>query len=378
MRRRSLALGRALAAGLAGGAGAQDKPPLTILVGFPPGGSADAIARHRPRTKEASMRPFLLPALLVLATACVPFAACAQSPAWPTKTVKILVGSPPGGPSDITARLFGDALSKRSGQAVVVDNRPGAGNNLAALAAARAEPDGHTLVLSPDTVLTVNPLVYDKAGFDARNDLVSVSVIASFSQMLVCNPATGAKTAADLIAKARAGRITYASGGAGVPGHLAAEMLLQTAGAKMQHVPYRGPAPATAAVLSGEVNCGFLATPTVLPHVKAGKLDALAVSAGTPSPLAPEVPTLAKALNQPGLDVSFRLVLQVARGTPAAALAEIERAAQEIMKSPDIRDRLRASDLVAQGTGSAQAQQLMQSEIARWEPLVRRLDIKAN
>ena len=318
---------------------------------------------------------FLLFAVLALTCAS---GALAQSAAWPTKPVKVLVGSPPGGPSDITARLFAEALSKRTGKPVVVENRPGAGNNLAAGVAAKAEPDGHTLVLSPDTVLTVNPLVYGNQTFDARADLVSVSVLASFSQMLVCNPATGVKTAAELVAKAKAGRLTYASGGPGVPGHLAAEMFLQSTGAKMEHVPYRGPAPATLAVLSGEVNCGFLATPTVIQHVKAGKLDALAVSAGTPSPLAPDVPTLAKALNQPNLDVSFRLVLQVAKGTLPATLAEIERAAVDIMKEADVRTKLLASDLVAQGTSSAQAQQLMQAEIVRWEPLVKRLDIKAN
>ncbi len=304
--------------------------------------------------------------------------ALAQSPAWPTKTVKVLVGSPPGGPSDITARLFGEALTKRSGQPTVVENRPGAGNNLAANAAAKAEPDGHTLVLSPDTVLTVNPLVYTNQGFDARNDLVSVSIIASFSQMLVCNPSVGVKTAAELVDKAKAGRVTYASGGPGVPGHLAAEMFLQSTGARMDHVPYRGPAPATQAVLAGEVGCGFLATPTVVPHVKAGKLVALAVSAGTPSPLAPDVPTLAKALGQPNLDVSFRLVMQVAKGTPAPVLAAIERAIMDIMKAPEMRTRLQASDLVVQGTSSAQAQQVLQAEMARWEALVKRLDLKAN
>jgi tripartite-type tricarboxylate transporter receptor subunit TctC len=316
-------------------------------------------------------------ALASAAAACIAPAA-AQSPAWPTKPVKVLVGSPPGGPSDITARLFADQLNKRSGQAVVVENRPGAGNNLAAGVAAKAEPDGHTLVLSPDTVLTVNPLVYRSQNFDARNDLTSVSVLASFSQMLVCNPATGVKTVADLVAKAKAGRMTYASGGPGVPGHLAAEMFLQASGAKMQHVPYRGPAPATTAVLSGEVDCGFLATPTVIQHVKGDKLRALAVSSSTPSPLAPDVPTLAKALNQPELDASFRLVLQTASGTPPAVVAQIERAAGEIMKDPQVRQKLQASDLVGQGSTSAQAQQVMKSEIARWEPLVRRLDLKAD
>jgi len=261
---------------------------------------------------------------------------------------------------------------------VVVENRPGAGNNLAAGVAAKAEPDGHTLVLSPDTVLTVNPLVYGTQGFDARTDLLSVSVLTSFSQMLVCHPGTGVKTVADLVAKARGADLTYASGGPGVPGHLASEMFLQIAGVKMQHIPYRGPAPATQAVLAGEVNCGFLATPTVIQHVKAGKLEALAVSSVTPSPLAPEVPTLATGLNQPGLDASFRLILQTARNTPPAVVRELERAAMEIMNDPAVRTRLQASDLLAQGSTSAQAQQLMTAEMARWEPLVRKLDLKSN
>lgn len=316
-------------------------------------------------------------ALLVAATGMAGGAA-AQDAAWPTRAVKLLVGSPPGAPSDITARLFAEALGKRLPQPVIVENRPGAGNSLAAGVAAKAEADGHTLVLSPDTVLTVNPLVYDKLGFDARTDLVPVSILASFSQMLVCHPRTGVRTAAELVAKSRTANITYASGGAGVPGHLAAEMFLQAAGAKMQHIPYRGPAPATTAILGGEVDCGFLATPTVVQHVKAGKLQALAVSAGTPSPLAPEVPTLAQALKQPGLDVSFRLVLQAPRGTPAPVVAQLERAAQEIMKEPAMVNRLQANDLVARGSGAAEAQQVMQAEIARWEPLVKRLDLKVN
>lgn len=315
---------------------------------------------------------------VLLAAALAASFACAQAPAWPTKPVRLLVGSPPGGPSDITARLFADQLSKRTGQPAVVENRPGAGNNLAAGVAAKAEADGHTLVLSPDTVLTVNPLVYRSQNFDARHDLVSVSVLTSFTQMLVCNPQVGVRTMDELVAKARAGRMTYASGGPGVPGHLAAEMFLQASGAKMQHVPYRGPAPATQAVLAGEVDCGFLATPTVIPHVKADKLRALAVSSATASPLAPDVPTLARALRQPELDATFRLVLQAPSGTPPAVVAQIERHAGEIMKDPQVRAKLQASDLVAQGTTSAQAQQQMKTEMARWEPLVRRLELKAD
>jgi tripartite-type tricarboxylate transporter receptor subunit TctC len=315
-------------------------------------------------------------AVLVAALFLIPALGLAQA-AWPTKSIRILVGSPPGGPSDIVTRVFAEQLSQRFKQPVVVENRAGVGNSLAAGVVAKADPDGYTLVLSPDTVVTVNPLVYPKLNFDARTELVNVSLIAAFTQMLVCNAKTGLHTVPELLAKAKAGRMNYASGGPGVPGHLAAEMLLQTAGVKMEHIPYKGPAPATLAVLSGEADCGFLATPTVLPHVKAGKLNALAVSSAEPSPLAPEVPTLAKALNRPDLDISFKLVLQAPRGTPAPVLAELERAAMEIMKNPDVRTRLQASDLLVIGSSSKDAQAAMKAESARWEPVVKRLEIKS-
>jgi tripartite-type tricarboxylate transporter receptor subunit TctC len=315
-------------------------------------------------------------AALAAALALLPALAGAQ-PAWPTKSVRILVGSPPGGPSDILTRVFAEQLSQRWKQPVVVENRPGVGNSLAAGVVAKGDPDGYTLVISPDTVVTVNPLVYTKLNFDARTELVNVSALAAFTQMLVCNPGKGIRSAADLVAKTKTTRMNYASGGPGVPGHLAAEMFLQTAGAKMEHVPYKGPAPATLAVLSGEVDCGFLATPTVLPHVKAGKLVALAVSSAEPSPLAPDVPTLAKALNRPDLDISFKLVLQAAKGTPAPVLAELERASMEIMKKPEVRAKLQASDLLVLGTSSKDAEATMKAETARWEPVVKRLEIKA-
>jgi tripartite-type tricarboxylate transporter receptor subunit TctC len=145
----------------------------------------------------------------------------------------------------------------------------------------------------------------------------------------------------------------------------------------MQHVPYKGPSPATLAVLAGEADCGFLATPTVMPHVKAGKLVALAVSSAAPSPLAPEVPTLAKALGKPDLDISFKLVLQAPKTTPAPVLAELERAAMEIMKKPEVRAKLQASDLVAVGSTMKEAEAVMKAETARWAPVVGRLGIRA-
>lgn len=312
--------------------------------------------------------------LLVASAAVAPLVTHAQA-AWPTKTVRVMVGSPPGGPSDIVSRLFAEGLQKRTGQPVVVENRPGASNNLAAQVVAQSEPDGHTLVLSPDTVLTVNPLVYRRLSYDPRKDLANVSVLATFTQLLVCNPRVGAKTVPQLVALAKSRPMTYASGGPGVPGHLAAEMFLQTAGIKMQHIPYKGPAPATRAVLAGEVDCGFLATPTVIPHAKAGKLIPLAVSSAEPSALAPDVPTLPKALNRPDADITFKLVLQARSGTPPAVIAQIEKHAAEIMKDPQLRARLRASDLTAVGSTSAQAEQAMRADSARWEPVVRSLGL---
>ena len=317
-------------------------------------------------------------AAFAASTALAAFAAQAQVPPWPTKTVRIMVGSPPGGPSDITSRLFAAQLQQRTGQSVVVENRPGAGNNLAAQAVAQAEPDGHTLVLSPDTVVTTNPLVYRNLAFDARKDLVNVSILATFTQLLVCNPGVGVKSVADLVKMAGEKPMTYASGGPAVPGHLAAEMFLQTTGIKMQHVPYKGPAPATLAVLSGEVDCGFLATPTVIPHAKAGKLTPLAISSAEPSPLAPDILTLPKALNQPDADITFKLVLQARRGLPQPVLAELERHAAEIMKQPEIQAKLQSTDLKVVGSTSDEAEKAMRADIERWEPVVKRLGLKMN
>lgn len=314
-------------------------------------------------------------AVAAAALTILPAASHAEA-AWPTHPIRILVGSPPGGPSDIVTRVFADQLAKRLKQSVIVENRPGVGNSLAAGVVAKGDPDGYTLVLSPDTVVTINPLVYRKLNFDARTDLVNVSILARFTQMLVCNGKLGIHTVPELLARAKTHPMTYASGGPGVPGHLAAEMFLQTAGAHMQHVPYKGPSPATMAVLAGDTDCGFLATPTVLPHVKSGKLAALAVSSAQPSPLAPDVPTLAQALDRPGLDISFDLVLQAAKGTPAPVLAELEHAAEDIMKQPDVAAKLHASDLVPVGSTMQQAEAEMKAESARWAPVVKRLHLK--
>jgi tripartite-type tricarboxylate transporter receptor subunit TctC len=300
----------------------------------------------------------------------------AAAPAYPSRAVRILVGSPPGGPADTVARLFAEQLGLRLKRPVIIESRPGMANSLAAGIAAKSVPDGHTLVLSPDTVLTVNPLAEPKLLFDPRTELVNISLLASFTQMLVCKADRGIRSAGELADRSRAQRLRYASGGAGSPGHLATEMFLQATGGKLVHVSYRGPVPAVQAVLSGEVDSGFLPTATVLPYVKSGALVALAVSSATPSPLAPEVPTLAMSLNQPALDISFQLVLQSARGLPAPVLATLERAAMEIMRQPELRAKLQALDLVPVGSSTQEAEALLRAEATRWEPVVKRLALR--
>ncbi len=322
--------------------------------------------------------PMSIAAALACATAALPAAAQSQQAPllFPVKPVRLLVGSPPGGPSDISSRLIAERLSDKFKQTVTVENKPGAANSLASREAANAPPDGHTLVNNPDTVATVNPYIYKNTGFDGRTDLVPVTIIATFSQTLVCNAALGLKTADDLLARARKEKLQYASGGAGSPGHLAFAMVLDATKTQMDHVPYKGPVPATQAVLAGEVACGFLATPGVLPHVKAGKLTALAVSSAEPSPLAPDVPPLTKVLKRDDVDATFKLVLQAPKGTPPDVVAAVQRAVRDVLQQPEVRNRLAANDLVAVGSTAAEAQRVLQADGERWSGVIKRIGLK--
>mgnify|MGYP003374427141 CR=1 FL=1 len=332
-----------------------------------------------------SMNPFPLAVAAATALSCaalaLPAAAQQQQPAaapllFPVKPVRLLVGSPPGGPSDISSRLLAERLGDKFKHTVTVENKPGAANGLASKEVANAPPDGHTLVNNPDTVVTVNAYVYKNMGYDPRTDLVPVTIIATFSQMLVCNAGLGIKTVDELLARAKKENLQYASGGAGSPGHLAFTLLLDATKTKMDHVPYKGPVPGTQAVLAGEVACGFLATPGVLPHVKAGKLTALAVSSAEPSPLAPEVPPLTKVLGRSDVDATFKLVLMAPKGTPAPVVAAVQAAVHEVLLQPDVRARFAKIDLVAVGSTSAEAQRVLQADGERWSGVIKRIDLK--
>ena len=178
----------------------------------------------------------------------LPFAAAQNAGTWPERAIRIVLPFPPGGPSDIAARLAAEKMQPALKQQLVIENKPGAGGNVGAAEVARAAPDGYTWLFGPDSLVTVNPHVYKQMPFKV-DDLVPVTVATRFNQTLVCNPALGVKTVAELVAKAKASPLSYASGGVGVPGHLSMELLQSMAGFQMNHVPYKGPAPATQDVL---------------------------------------------------------------------------------------------------------------------------------
>ena len=303
----------------------------------------------------------------------LPGGALAQE--WPTKPIRVVINFPPGGPSEIVMRLAGERLLPALGQPLVIENRPGASGNIGADAVAKAEADGYTFGVSPDTLYTVNPLVFRKMNFDPWSDLAPVILVGSFSQMMVCNPTVPVKTLRDLIELAKQSKLAYASGGAGVPGHLATELLLSMTGVSMLHVPYKGPAPATADVIGGQVPCGFLATPTVLPHVKAGKLRALAVSTRARSPLAPEVPT-AEESGVAGFDAPFFLVLFAPKGTPSAIVERMNAEMARALAQPEVRQRAATLDIVTLGGSPQEARTTLEATARKWAPVVKRIGLK--
>jgi tripartite-type tricarboxylate transporter receptor subunit TctC len=295
-----------------------------------------------PALKEIGLKRFVVAALLA---ACLP--AFAQAPAWPSKPVKFVNNFPAGGPSDLIARSVADVLQKQFNQPFVVENKAGASGNIGADAVAKAAPDGHTVLFGIDSTFTVNPHIYKGMSFKTT-DLRPVMLMASSGLLVGVHPSTGFKTMKDLIAAAKAKPVTFSSAGSGSPGHLAAEVMTEATGAKITHVPYKGNTPAVTAVLAGEVNGGALATPGMLPHVKAGKITALAVTSRKRSTLAPEIPTVAEA-GLPQLEQEVLYLTMVPAATPEPIVQAIQKAMTEALARTDVRARLENLDLHYEG-----------------------------
>jgi tripartite-type tricarboxylate transporter receptor subunit TctC len=316
-----------------------------------------------------------LSSLAMVSLLCASSAALAQT--YPVRTVTAILAFPPGGPSDLILRVVSAPFAASLKQNLVVDNHPGAGGNIAAELVSRAAPDGYTLLATIDTVVTANPTLYRTGSFRADADLTPVIYLANTAQTLVCHPSVPVKAVADLVAYAKSHPMSYASGGHGVPGHLAAELFLAATGVRMNHVPYKGPGPATQDVLAGIVPCGFLATPVVMPHVKSGKLNALAVTSPRRSPMALDVPTMAEA-GVPGAEAAFGEVLLVPKATPASVIARLNTEFARILSQPDVRARMAAIDLDFVPNTPDQAAQRLRSEGQRWKQEIERLGLKVD
>jgi tripartite-type tricarboxylate transporter receptor subunit TctC len=283
--------------------------------------------------------------------------ALAQNTPWPSKPVRFVNSWPAGGPSDILARAVGDVLQKQLGQPFIVDNKPGAAGNVGADLVAKATPDGHTLAWGIDTTHTVNPHIYKSLPFK-DSDLKPLVVVSSSGLLLGVHPSTGIKTARDFLQAARERSLNFSSGGNGSPGHLWVNMANIGAATRLVHVPYRGNTPAVMAVLSGEVDGGTLATPGMLPHVKAGKINALAVTSRQRSRLAPDVPTVSE-LGLKDLESEVVYVVMAHASTPEPLMQTMAKAITDALARPELQNRISELDMRYEGlTGAAAASRL--------------------
>jgi tripartite-type tricarboxylate transporter receptor subunit TctC len=294
--------------------------------------------------------------------------------AWPDKPVRLINNFPPGGPSDIIARSLADALQKRFKQPFVVENRAGASGTIGADAVAKAPADGYTVLFGIDSTFTVNPHIYKAMPFKP-GDLRPLMLIASSGLLVGVHPSTGFKTLHDLIAAAKVKPVTFSSAGNGSPGHLAAEVMTEATGAKITHVPYKGNTPAVTAVLSGEVNGGELATPGMLPHVKAGKITALAVTSRKRSTLAPEIPTVAEA-GWPQLEQEVFYGPWVPAATPEPVVKALQQAMTGALARPELHARLEGLDLHYEGLVGAAASKRLGELSDHYGKIIRATGIK--
>jgi tripartite-type tricarboxylate transporter receptor subunit TctC len=313
----------------------------------------------------------------LLALALFVFSSLSFSQSFPSRPVKIVVAFPPGGSTDITARLVAPKLAELWKQPVLVENKPGAGANIGTDYVAKSAPDGHTLLLAT-TAFAVSAAVYDKLPYDPLKDLAPVLFVSSIPNLLVVNPALPASTPQEFVQYARAnpGKLSFSSPGPATGQRLAFELVKQAAGIDLLHVPYKGGAPAGQAVMAGEVQAMIVNLVEALPQIKSGRMKAIAVTTAKRSVMLPEVPTLAETVT-PGLDVSVWQGLLAPAGTPKEAMARINRDFAVVLAQPEVRERLAGLGMdIAPGTG-AEFEQFLRAEIAQWKKVAQAANIKA-
>ena len=313
-------------------------------------------------------------ALFIGALAFAASQASAQN--YPSRSITVVVPFPAGGSADTLARLIGAKLSESLGQAVVVENKPGAGGNLGTDAVAKAAPDGYTLLLTPSSI-AIAPALYAKLPFDPIKDFAPVTLVGSIPMVVVVYPEFPPKTLLELIAlaKAKPGEISYASAGNGSTNHLAVELFKIKTGIDMLHVPYRGNPLAIVDVIAGRVPVFFDFVLTGLPHVREGKVRALAVTGAHRSPVLPDVPTVAEA-GVPGFEASTWFGVYAPAGTKPAIVEKLNAEILAVLAMPAIRERLTGLgvDILAEGPQGLAA--LTKSDLEKWGPIVQKAGVK--
>jgi tripartite-type tricarboxylate transporter receptor subunit TctC len=313
-------------------------------------------------------------ALCALFSLLGPRAAEAQTDVahYPSRPIRIIVPFPPGGATDIMGRTLGQKLTQRWGQQVIIDNRPGAGGNIAAELAARAAPDGHTLFFAASAQLAVNPNLYAKVPYDPIKNFAAVVLVGSGANIVVAHPSLSVRSLKELIAlaKSKPGLLQYASPGSGSTAHLSAELLKIEAGIDIVHVPYKGAAPGVIDVLGGQVPLMFVSMPSVLGHVKAGKLVALGVTSARRSDAAPDVPTFAETI--PRFESSSWYGIVAPANSPRDVIAKLNAAVLASLKAPDVRDIFAAQGTDIIGSTPEEFARYIKAELAKWAIVVKK------
>jgi len=304
-------------------------------------------------------------------------AALAQ--AFPNKPLRLICPFPPGGAVDIASRAIAQELSKNLGQPVTVENRPGAGGNIGGAEAALANPDGYTIFMTTSGIQAINPVLYAKMPFDPNKDLVPVSALVSLNNVLVLHPSIKANSVPEVIAMARSqpGAMNYASSGSGTSIHMSGEMFKSLTGVNITHIPYKGSAPAMTDLLGGQVMMMFDNIPSAIPHIKSGKLKALATTGSKRDPLLPELPTLAEA-GIAGYESGVWFGLAVPANTPRDVVMKLNAEAIKGTRSPDFVKRMTELGYNIMGTSPEAMLDMSRAEVQRWGPIVRSSGAKAD
>jgi len=304
---------------------------------------------------------------------CAASAACAQG--YPAKPIRIVVGFPPGGGNDIIARMVGAKMQEAWGQPVVIDNKPGANSIIAAEFVAKSAPDGYTLLVNATGGMSVNPVLYAKLPYDSLRDFVPISMVGSFPLVLVVHPSVPANSVQELVAYARAnpGKLNYSSGSTAF--QVASEMFKQMTGTDVRHIPYKGSAASITAVIAGDVQMTIVDTPPLVPQIKAGRVKALGVTSAKRSASMPEVPALAETV--PGYEMVLWIGVFAPAGTPGEVASKLNAEVVRIVRLPEVRATLDAMGVEPLGNTSAQMAEWIRRETAKYGPVVKAANIKA-